>query len=86
MAYVKAFLEFSMTYQDPKQSNTDYYALLKSRQDMVTAHAGQPRYHLKLYDKYWKRLMVTEGIVDKKVIKTVKREEYAQLTIDSEYK
>ena len=30
MEYVKVFLQFSMTYHEPKQSNTDSYALLKS--------------------------------------------------------
>ena len=74
MAYLKAFLEFATTYQDPNQSNTDYYALFNSRQDTVTAHGGQPIYHLKLYDKHWKRLVVTEGIIDSQAIDTTKRE------------
>ena len=83
MAYVEAFLEFSMTYQEPKNMNTDYYALFKSRQDTSKAQGRQPDYHLKMYVKHWKILMVTEGIVDKQEIDTAKREEYAQLTMDS---
>ena len=47
----------------------------------MTAHGGHPGYHLKLYNKHWKRLMVTEGIVGKQVIDTTKQEEYAQLTM-----
>ena len=59
MSYFKAFLELATTYQEPQQSNTDYYALFKSGQDTVTVHGGQPGYHLELYDKHWKRLIVT---------------------------
>ena len=40
MAYVQTFLEFSTTYQDPKQSNTDYYTLLKPRRYRATEHGG----------------------------------------------
>ena len=65
MEYVEEFIAFATTYQEPKQSNTDYYALFKSRQDMVMAHGGHTGYHLKLYEKHWKILMVTEGIIDK---------------------
>ena len=72
-----------MTYQEPKHSKTHYYDLFKSRQDTVMVHGGHPGYHIKLYEKHWKRLMVTEGIVEKKAIDTAKREEYAQLTMDS---
>ena len=68
-----------MTYQDPKQSNTYYYVMFKSIKGMVMAYIGQLGYHLKLYGKHWKRLMVMEGIVDKQVIDTSKREEYVQL-------
>ena len=57
MAYVKAFLELFTTYQDPKQSKIDYYALFKSRRYTVTAHGSQPGYRLKLYDNHCKRLM-----------------------------
>ena len=52
---------------------------------MVTAHGRKPGYHLKLYDKHWKILIVTEGIVNKQAIDTEKREEYVQLTMDSFY-
>ena len=83
MAYVEAFLEFSTTYQEPNQSNTDYYALFKSRQDTAMAHDRQPRYHLKLYYNNWKRLMVTEGIIGEQAIETAKLEEYTQLKVDS---
>ena len=82
MAYIKEFLEFATTYQEPKHSNTDYYALLKSIRNTVTAHGGHPGYHLKLYDNHWKRLIVIEVIVNKKAIDTEKREEYVQLTMD----
>ena len=75
MAYAKAFLEFYRTYQEPKKSNTDYYTLFKSRRYTVMAHIGQSGYHLKMYDKHWKILMVTEGIVDEQAINTAKREE-----------
>ena len=50
MAYVEAFLEFTTTYQEPKQLNTVYYALFKSIQDTVMANDGHPGYHLKLYE------------------------------------
>ena len=86
VAYIKAFLEFATTYQEPKQSKIDYYAMLKSRRDVVMAHFGQLGYHLKLYDKHWKSLMVTEGIVDKQAITTAKQEKCEQLTIDSSFK
>ena len=46
------------------------------------AHGEQAGYHLKLYDKHWKILMVTEGILEKQVIATAKREEYVQLMMD----
>ena len=64
MTYAEEFLEFAATYQDLKQSNIDYWALFKSRRDTVTAHGGQPGYNLKMYDKHWKRLMATKGIID----------------------
>ena len=47
MAYAEALFEFATTYHEPKQSNTDYYALLKSRRYMVTAHDRQPGYNPK---------------------------------------
>ena len=72
IAYVKAFLEFSTTYQEPNQFITDYYDMFKSRRDTVTVHGGQPGYHLKLYAKNWNKLMVTEIIVDEQVIDTEK--------------
>ena len=53
MAYVEAFLEFSTTCQEPKQSNTHYYTIFRSIQDTVTAHGGNLGYHLKLYDGKW---------------------------------
>ena len=59
MAYAELFLEFSAAYQDPNKSNTDYNTLLKSRLDRVTAHERHPGCRLKLYDRYWKRLVVT---------------------------
>ena len=51
MAHFEAFLEFSSTNQEPKQSNTDYNDLFKSRFNTVTSHGGQMGYNLKLYDK-----------------------------------
>ena len=51
MAHFEAFLEFSSTYQEPKQSNTDYNDLFKSRFNTVISHGGQMGYNLKLYDK-----------------------------------
>ena len=47
------------------------------------AHDGQPVYHIKLYDKHCKSLMVTEGVIDKKLIATAKQEECEKLTMDS---
>ena len=61
-----------MKYKEPKNPNTDYYALLKSIKYTVTAHGMQPVYHLKLYDKHCKRLTVTEGIVDKQLTDNAK--------------
>ena len=72
MAYGKAFLEFATTYQDPKQSNTYYYNMFKSRQYTVTVHGKQTGYHLKLHDKHWKILVVTEEVVDEQVIDTAR--------------
>ena len=86
MAYIKEFLEFATTYQEPKQPNTEYYALFKSRRDTVTAYGRHPGYHLKLYVKHWKILMVAEGVIDEQAIDTEKQEEYAQLTLDLSFK
>ena len=66
MAYVEALLEFAMTSWELKQSKIHYYALFKSRLDTVMANGRKPGYHLKLYGNHWKRLVVTEGIVDDK--------------------
>ena len=73
IVYVEAFFELDTTYQEPKQSSTEYYALFKSIRYMVTTHGRHQCYHLKMYDKHWNRLMVTEGIVVEQAIDTKKR-------------
>ena len=73
MSYVKAFLEFSTSFQYMKQTNTSYYELFKSRQDMVKAHGGQTGYHEYLYKKHWERLILKHGAENETTMEAIVR-------------
>ena len=57
LAYVKMFLEWTLTYQGNGQSNTDYYTLFLSRIDTIRPHGREPGFHKGVVQKYLTKIL-----------------------------
>ena len=61
MALVKSFLEFATTFQETGQTVDAYSTLFCARVDMVNAHGGNARFHLKIGSNHLKALVAKGG-------------------------